>query len=209
MAFLSKLFGQAAVDVPRVLSAVARGGGQGIVQVPYDVFATYLGTHGTDHQAGGGAMECFLNVDGKRHKVVIDRGIFRGLKQGQTLVTLRAGEDLSGSSDEQIASVLHNALAGLISGRDAAYAVAWRLFKMAECNYLNDWSGRGKMDANMRTPLLAQFDASGYREFDDVDWSQVHAFIEATMDAVPDPRRRLDISYAATAKLIEDWQLLE
>jgi hypothetical protein len=80
---------------------------------------------------------------------------------------------------------------------------------MAECNYLNDWSGRGKMDANMRTPLLAQFDASGYREFDDVDWSQVHAFIEATMDAVPDPRRRLDISYAATAKLIEDWQLLE
>ncbi len=213
MGFLSKLFAQPAVDVPRLLSAVARGGGQGIVQVPYDVFSSYLGTHGTVHQAGGGAMEYFLNLDGKRHKIVIDRGLFSGLKKGQTLVTVRSGVDFSGSSDEQIASILQNALADFISGPDTAYIVAWFLFKMGESNYLNDCLGQGKLDAtveDLRSPLLNQFDASGYREKgeSDIAWHQLHEFLDDTMGAVADPRRRLNIRYAATERLIDEWQLI-
>jgi hypothetical protein len=212
MGFLSTLFGQPNADVPRILNAVARNGGQGIVQVPYDVFASYLHTHGTEHQSGGGAMACFLNLDGKRHKVVIDQGLFSGLKRGQTLVTVKAGFDIARLSDEEIATVLQESLSSLyIAGADTADAVARQVLTMAESEYLALCWGKGldTKSADLRSPLIVKFHASEHRKADsEIDWHQFNAFLNDTLIEVEDPRRRLHMCYTVIEQLVEKWQLV-
>ena len=210
MGFLSKLFGQPSADVPRILNAVARNGGQGIVQVPYDVFASYLGAHGTPH--AGLVGQYTLNLDGKRHKVVIDRGLSTGLKPGNTLVTVQASFDFAGSSDEQIATVLQEALSSLfIPSAGNAYKVARNVLGMAESEYIALSWGKGvdpKVN-DLRSPLIAKFRATEHRNEDSkIDWDQLNAFVNDTLIAVEDPRRRLDISYVVVEQLVKKWQLV-
>lgn len=159
-------------------------------------------------------MEFYVNLDGKRLKVVIDRGLFSGLKKGQTLVTVKSGVDFSGSSNEQIASIFQNALADFISGPDTAYIVAWYVFKTGESNYFHECGGQGELDATveaLRSPRLNEFNAGGYREEgeSDIAWSELHTLLDDTMSAIDDPRRRLNIRYAVTTSLIDEWKLIE
>ena len=212
MGFLSKLFGQPNVDVPRILNAVAQGGGQGIVQVPYDVFSAYLLKHGSEHQSGGGGMECFLNLGGKRQKVVIDRGLFTGLKAGQTMVTVKGGIAPPAATDAQLAGAFEKAVSRFITDSESAYAVAWYVFTMAESDYLNDCWGQGKLDAkveHLRSPVLAEFHKGGHREVaSPIDWHQLNALLGDSLISIEDPLRRLKISYAVADSLVTRWQLV-
>lgn len=214
MGFLSKLFGQSNVDVSHILNAVARNGGQGIVEVPYDTFDSYLRAQGTEHQVGAGAMECLLNLDGKRHKVVIDRGLFHDLKRGQTLVMVKPSIDFSSSNDREIATILKNSLSSMfVTDRDSAYKAAWQVLAMGESDYMHYCWGQGDMDTkleDLRTPMIAQFHAQGPTEAETgIDWHQFSDFLNDVMGAIQEPPRRLDVSYFVAEQFIQEWNLAE
>lgn len=215
MGLLDKLFGQQKVDVARLLVAVARQGGKGIVQVPYSVLESYLRTHGSEHQSGAGAMECLINLGGERFKVVIDQGIFSGinLKRGETLVTVKSGLDLSSMDTDEIAEVVKNGLSIFIKDSNTAYAASWQIINMAESDYMHGLWANEQFDVtyeSLRSPLLSKFTE---REQSDtqsnIDWHQFNDCLNDLTIGIEDSRQKLEVCHLIVENLIEEWHLIE
>jgi hypothetical protein len=214
MGFLDKLFGQKKVDVPRLLIAVARQSGTGIVQVPYSVLEEYLRTHGSEHQSGAGAMECLINLDRERFKVVIDQCIFSNvkLKQGETLVTVKSGLDFSSMDTDEIAKIVKEGLSGFIKDSSTAHAVSWQIINMAESDYMHGLWANEQFDVtyeSLRSQLLSKFTE---REQSDtqssIDWHQFNSYLNDMTIGIEDARHKLQVCHSVVEKIIKEWDLI-
>lgn len=214
MGFLDKLFGQKKVDVPRLLIAVARQSGTGIVQVPYSVLEEYLRTHGSEHQSGAGAMECLINLDRERFNVVIDQCIFSNvkLKQGETLVTVKSGLDFSSMDTDEIAKIVKEGLSGFIKDSSTAHAVSWQIINMAESDYMHGLWANEQFDVtyeSLRSQLLSKFTE---REQSDtqssIDWHQFNSYLNDMTIGIEDARHKLQVCHSVVEKIIKEWDLI-
>ena len=215
MGLLDKLFGQQKVDVPRLLIAVARQGGKGIVQVPYSVLDSYLRTHGSEHQSGAGAMECRVSLDGERFKVVIDQGVFSNinLKHGETLVTVKSGIDFSSMHADEIATVVKESLSGFIKNPSTAYAATWQIINMAESDYMHGLWANEQFDVtyeSLRSPLLSKFtEREQIDSQSGIDWHQFNSYLNDVTIGIEDPKHKLQVCHSVAEKLIIEWGLTE
>lgn len=213
MGLLDKLFGQQKVDVPRLLIAVARQSETGIVQVPYSVLEAYLRTHGSEHQSGAGAMECLINIDRERFKVVIDQCIFSNikLKQGETLVTVKSGLDFSSMDTDEIAKVVKEVLSGFIKDSSTAHAASWQVINMAESDYMHGLWANEQFDVtyeSLRSQLLSKFtDREQSDTQSSIDWDQFNSYLNDMTIGIEDARHKLQVFHSVAELIIKEWDL--
>ncbi len=213
MSIFDKLLGKKKIDVSKLLYAIAQHGGKGIAQVPYDVLATYLKTHGDDLKFGAGVSECLINLNGERFKVVIDQGFLSGLnlQKGETFVTISKGVDFSGIDKNAIAEVMKDVLSSYIDDKAAAYSVTEQIISIAEGKYMMILWANNQHDVtyeSLRSPMLSKFFQQQPPKPDtSIDWFEFNDYLDTMVISIENPKDKLDICHLVAEKIIKQWNL--
>ncbi len=225
MGFFSSLFGgKKEIDIINILKTIDGSGGQGIVRVPIDVFAKYLHENGEQRPSHAGAVEGFLNIDGKKRKVAFQHGVFQGLQEGETLITVFASSGIEDHIDridpKSLADGLSSLIKEFISSENDAYSVAWAALTQSNMAYNGAYMAKGepKFPSDDQMPKSLQMFLNKvcpdgtlkekYRNLSpDLDFFEVNDVFNSLTRDVSDPETQLIINYAIVENIIQEWGL--
>jgi hypothetical protein len=128
----SKLFGgKKEVNIANILKTIDEIGGQGVAQVPVELFAKYLHENGEQKSSTTGSVDGFINIDGEKRKVGFQYGVFYGLQEGETLVTVfkksNIEENFESVGVENMATSLADNFLENITSSEMAVSLAYAL----------------------------------------------------------------------------------
>lgn len=225
MGLFSSLFGgKKEVNVANILKTIDESGGQGIAQVPIEVFAKYLHENGEQRPSQAGAVEGFLNIDGKKRKVGFQHGVFQGLQEGETLITVFGSSGIEDNIDnidpKSLAVGLSSLIKEFISNEDDAYSVAWAAYTQSNMAYNGAYIAKGehKFPSDDQRPASIQGflnkvcpDGSLKEEYQnmspDLDFFEINDVFNSLTRDVSDPETQLIINYAIVENVIQEWNL--
>lgn len=132
MGLFSKLFGgKKEVNIANILKTIDEIGGQGVAQVPVELFAKYLHENGEQKSSTTGSVDGFINIDGEKRKVGFQYGVFYGLQEGETLVTVfkksNIEENFESVGVENMATSLADNFLENITSSEMAVSLAYAL----------------------------------------------------------------------------------
>lgn len=225
MGMFSSLFGGGKeVNISNILKTIDESGGQGIAQVPIEVFAKYLDENGEQRPSQAGVVEGFLNIDGKKRKVDFQHGVFQGLQEGETLITIFESSGIEDHIDNIDPKLLADGLSSLIkefiSSENDAYSVAWAAYTQSNMAYNGAYIAKGepKFPSDDQHPASIQGflnkvcpDGSLKEEYQnmspDLDFFEINDVFNSLTRDVSDPETQLIINYAIVENIVQEWDL--
>ena len=112
------------------------------------VFARYLQANGEQRPSQAGVVEGFIPIEGKKRKVAFQHGIFQGLNDGETLVTVFKSSGIEEHMDhidpKSLADGLSTIIKEFISNKNDAYSVAWSALTQSNMAYNDAYMAKGE-----------------------------------------------------------------
>jgi hypothetical protein len=225
MGFFSSLFGgKKEVNVVNILKTIDGSGGQGIAQVPIEVFAKYLHENGEQRPSQAGTVEGFINIDGKKRKVAFQHGMFQGLQEGETLITVFGSSGIEDNIDNIDPKSLADGLSGLIkkfiANENDACSIAYQMFVQSNMAYNGAYMAKGepKFPSEEQYPASLQSFLNKVSADDmlkeeyqnlspDLDFFEINDVFNSLTRDVSDPETQLIINYAIVENIIQEWGL--
>lgn len=226
MGIFSSLFGgKKAVNIENILKNIDESGGQGIVRIPIELFAKYLNENGKQKPSHVGSIEGFININGEKRKVGFQHGVFRGLQEGETLVTVfqksNIEDHLESVGVENMAISLADNILENITSSDMAVSLTYAL--LCETTLGGDFELPEDLEefSLKCSDGLTEFD-EGYMEalnknlnrddnfagkFDAVIAEPINIF-KGIRNEIYDEKKKQELSYFVMREIINKWSLL-
>jgi hypothetical protein len=226
MGLFSSLFGgKKEVNISNILKTIDESGGQGVAQVPIELFAKYLHENGEQKPSTADSLVGFINIDGEKRKVGFQHGVFHGLKEGETLVTVfqksNIEDQLESVGIENMAISLADSLLGNITSSDMAVSLAYALlcettlgggFELPD--YIEEFSlkcsdGLTQFDEGYMEALKKNLnrDDSFTGKFDN-EIDEPRNIFKSIRNEIYDENKKQELSYLIMREIINKWNLL-
>ena len=206
------------------MKTIDESGYKGIAQVPIEVFVKYLHENGEQRPSQAGTVEGFLNIDGKKRKVAFQYGVFQGLQEGETLITVFGSSGIEDNIDnidpKSLAVGLSSFIKDFISNEDDAYSVACAAYSQSNMAYNGAYIAKGepKFPSEDQHPASIQGflnkvcpDGRLKEEYQnmspDLDFFEINDVFNSLTRDVSDPETQLIINYAIVENIIQEWGL--
>jgi hypothetical protein len=220
MGLFGSLFGgKKEANVASILKTVEQSGGQGVVQVPIEIFAKYLHENGEQSPSQDGAIEGFVYIEGEKRKVGFQYGGFQGLKEGETLVTVfqqsNIEDEIESIGTENMAKGISDALLKNITSKDMAMVLTYGLLCETTLGGGHDIPEDIDRFSLKCSDGLTQFD-EGYMEaleknvhgkFNNVIQEPRNVF-KSVRSEIYDESKKQELSYQIMRTIIKKWSLI-
>lgn len=199
---------------------MADGGGQAVVQVPFEKFVEFAKTHAVLRPSSASQVNCVASIRGERAELQFINGnlsLELNIGPGETLVTVAFASDLEKNLKGNEAEAIINTFAGMINqnldSKASAKVATHRMLAQLDTPFLG--GGREKPEFARKfseacSDGLTMFDA-GYQEA-----LQRNLGLDSLFSKHPQSERALDIFRQALGEFIDEeiklqigWGLVE
>jgi hypothetical protein len=226
MGLFSSLFGgEKEVNIANILKTIDESGGQGVAHVPIELFAKYLHENGEQKPSTADSLVGFINIDGEKRKVGFQHGVFHGVQEGETLVTVFQKSNIGDSIDsvgiENMAVSLADTLLENITSKDMAVALTYaflcettigggiELHDDIENFSLKCSDGLTQFDEGYMDALNKNLNRSDmFTGKFDSEINEPSAIFKGVRNEIYDENQKLELSSLIMREIIKRWNLL-